>query len=111
MDTIVNIDASHDTDILGGYSEYNYLINKRAIEIRKIVGPCRLKRPFKYYYQELVLIAVAEHRLSQGKKLSFRETFALECWKVYNGQSLEETIKVISEPDAKACHYRWVKTS
>jgi hypothetical protein len=105
MDIIVNIDASDDTDILGGYSEYNYLINKRAIEIRKIVGPG------KYYYQELVLIAVAEYRLAQSKKLSFRETFALECWKVYNGQSLEETINIISELDAKACHYRWAKSN
>ena len=109
MDTIVNIDASDDNDILGGYSRYNYLINKRAIEIRKIVGPCRLKRPFKYYYQELVLISVAEYRLEHQKTMSFRETFALECWKVYHGQSLEETINILGEPDAKACHYRWAK--
>ena len=98
-----------DTEVLGGYSEYNYIIHKRAIEIRKTIGPCRLKRPFKYYYQELVLIAIAEHRLAQGKHLSFREMFALECWKVYHGQSLEESIKILGEPDAKACHYRWAK--
>ena len=100
-----------DTEVLGGYSEYNYIIHKRAIEIRKTIGPCRLKRPFKYYYQELVLISVAEYLLEHQKTMSFQQIYALECWKVYHGQSLEETIQNIGEPDAKACHYRWSKTS
>jgi hypothetical protein len=94
-------------ETLGGYSEYNYQIHKRAIELRKIVGPCRLERPFKFFYHELVEIAVAEYRLKNQKKLSVSDIYSLECWKVYNGQTLEQTKLVLDEDLANACHYRW----